>query len=120
MQADRPNCLILSEPDNFGATMHTSADGGNVGREDRIKRVLDVLADSGCAMPPAVIFRNAKLRGADFERRSVNNYLTDLHERGLVIKVDPASLDDGDVVEIDISEEGYFMATDEAPDYLQG
>lgn len=91
----------------------------SVGKEDRMLRVLKVLADSACAMPPSVIFRNAKLRGADFERRSVNNYLSELHDRGLVVKVKPQALEDRRIEEIDLAEEGYFMAAESAEEYLR-
>lgn len=88
-----------------------------MGKEDRIERVLNVLAD-GHALPPAVIFRNAKLHGADFERRSVNNYLGELLEEGHIEKVNPKALEDGNLEAIDKSEEGYFIITDAGRDRL--
>lgn len=81
-------------------------------------RVLETLVDSGCALPAVAVFRNAKLRGADFERRVVDSYLRELHERGLVMKVDSSSLDQGDIEEIDIDEEGWFTATDQGVEFL--
>lgn len=94
-------------------------DGGDVGRQERVRRVLEVLVSSECAMPKAVIFRNAKLRGADFEERSVTNYLRDLYDDGYVRKVDPDALEDGDLVDISLSDEGYFIATDKAFDEFE-
>lgn len=92
--------------------MSFDEDASNVAREDRIERVLRLLVESDCALPPAAIFRNAKLRGADFERRSIDNFLEVLHSRGLVIKVAVDSLDEGAIEEVGLSEHGYYMATD--------
>jgi repressor of nif and glnA expression len=83
-----------------------------MGREERVMRILEVLVDSGCALPAVAIFRNAKLRGADFERRVVDSYLKELHEDGYVMKVKADPLDGGEVVEIPLQDEGWFMATD--------
>lgn len=90
----------------------------DMGKEDRKEQVLRILAESGFALPPVVIFRNAKLRGAAFERRSVNNYLDELLEEGKVVRVDSKSLDRGDVVEVERSTSGYFMATEKGRDVL--
>ena len=50
--------------------------------------VLGLLVESGLELPPAVIFDNLKKRGATFERRSVDNYLQELREDGLVERTD--------------------------------
>lgn len=97
--------------------MTPSCNSEDMGKEDRKRRVLNVLRD-GHALPPAVIFRNAKLQGADFERRSVNNYLDELLEEGFVKKVDAAALEDGTLVTVDRSEEGYFIITEEGQESI--
>jgi len=89
-----------------------------MGKEDRKMRVLGVLVESELALPAVVIFRNAKLRGADFERNSTNNYLRELHEEGYVRKIDPGALETGEIKEIDLSDEGYFIATESGHDRL--
>lgn len=85
--------------------------------EDRRKRVLAVLEDSGVAMRSVDVFRNAKLRGADFEHRTTKTYLSDLIDSGEVLKVDSAALDDGEIEEIDTGERGHFIAASAASDY---
>lgn len=97
--------------------MNPVVEGESMGKEDRKRRVLRVLAD-GHALPPIVIFRNAKLQGADFERRSVNNYLPELHDDGLVRKVDADALDDGRLVDVPLAEEGYFVITEAGLEHL--
>lgn len=113
MQTNKRVCWISSIHDKFGGNMHPMRESDAMGKEDRKRRVLEILAKSQLALPPAVIFRNAKLRGADFERRSVNNYLPELYEEGLVEKVNPKALEDGEIEPIDITEDGYFIITDE-------
>jgi len=89
-----------------------------MGKEDRKMQVLSVLVDSDLALPPAVIFRNAKLRGATFERNSTDNYLRELLDEGYIQKVGPGKLEDGDLVEVPSSEEGYFIATESGHERL--
>ena len=96
--------------------MHPDDDRANVAREERIQLVLAYLVESDSALPPAAIFRNLKLRGATFERRSVTTFLAELHERGLVQKVDMDALDEGRIEVVDTDEQGYWMATDEGID----
>jgi len=84
-----------------------------VAREERMRLVLAYLVETESALPPAAIFRNLKLRGATFERRSVTNFLGELHERGLVQKVDTDALESGTVVAVDRSKPGYWMATED-------
>lgn len=59
-----------------------------MGKEDRKQQVLKLLADSGLALTPYVIFRNLRMRGATFERRTLSNYLNELVDEGRVEKLD--------------------------------
>jgi Fe2+ or Zn2+ uptake regulation protein len=63
-----------------------------MGKEERKEQVLAVLADSGLALTPYVLYRNLKMRGATFERRSLGNYLPELVDEGRVERID---FDDG-------------------------
>jgi repressor of nif and glnA expression len=83
-----------------------------VGKDDRIEMTRRLLVESGQAMPTQVIVRNLKRRGATFERSTVQRYLRELVERGEVVKIDKAALDDRRVVEVDIGTEGYWIAAD--------
>lgn len=97
--------------------MNRADDNATVGKEDRKRRVLDVLIETSMALPSVVIFRNVKLQGATFERRSVNNYLRELVEEGYVRKVSPEALDRGELVDVETSEQGYYLATDRASEF---
>ena len=68
--------------------------------------VLGLLVESGMDLPPAVIFHNLKQRGATFERRSVDNYLSELREEGHVTKTDGSK--------------GYYSATERGRNFYHG
>lgn len=85
--------------------------------QERKQQVLAVLEDSGVAMKSVDIFRNCKLRGATFERRTTKNYLTDLVESGDVLKVESEALGSGEIVEVDSGERGHFIAASVADQY---
>ena len=90
----------------------------SMAKEDRMRQVLNLLTETGMALPPAVVFRNLKLRGATFESRSVNTYLKELTEGGYVRKVAPEALDQGELVDVDdLRDEGYYVATDRADEF---
>lgn len=102
--------------DSVAANFTPRSDGGGMGKEERKEMVLDILRESDLALPPGVIFRNLKYRGATFERRSLDNYLQELLQEGYVEKVDPDVLEDGQLEPIESSESGYFVLTDLAVD----
>lgn len=56
-------------------------------KEERKQQVLKLLGESGLALTPYVIFRNLKMRGATFERRTLTNYLNELLEEGRIQKI---------------------------------
>lgn len=78
------SCNAMNSDDN----LPVGGDGGSMGKEERKRMVLGLLVESGLELPPAVIFDNLKKRGATFERRSVDNYLAELREEGLVERTD--------------------------------
>ena len=91
-------------------------------KEERQRLVLDFMARHELALPPRVIFRNLRLRhNATFARRTLVNYLDDLVEDGLLMRVQPNKLEDRELVAADGS--GYYLITDAgyesaAPDEL--
>jgi len=103
MQSKEQGCVGSDMSNNSGDDFAPDGDNGSMGKEERVRRVLAVLVESGLDLPPAVIFHNCKRRGADFERRSVNNYLDELREAGYVEKV--------------ADTKGYYRATSDGQDY---
>jgi repressor of nif and glnA expression len=98
------------------ANFRPQYDGGGMGKEERMQLVIDLLAESNLALPPGVIFRNLKYKGATFERRTLMNYLQELHQEGLIEKVDPQALEKGRITTIEHSETGYYVLTEKTFD----
>jgi repressor of nif and glnA expression len=109
--------LLIAGTGRFGGNMTKQRNIGDMSREDRMKQVLQILTEADHALPAAVIWRNARLRGATFERRTVNRYLSELVDEGYLKKVDPKALQQGRLVEIGTDKQGYFIATDRATDF---
>lgn len=75
-------------------------------REERERRVLTLLADTGLALPPKVIYVNLEMQGATFSERTVHRLLSSLLDRGLV--ENPPEKDD------------YYRITGKGGQYLDG
>lgn len=112
------NGVMIHNPDKFVAIINENTDNGIMGKEDRKMQVLELLVESELALPPVVIFRNAKLRGATFERNTTNNYLNELADEGLIQKIDAKALNSGNIEKIETSQEGYFIATEKGHERL--
>jgi len=59
-----------------------------MGKEERKEQVLEILAQSDLALTPYVLFRNLKMRGATFERRTLGNYLAELVDENRVERLE--------------------------------
>jgi hypothetical protein len=81
-------------------------------KADRERVVLSLLADVGEPLPPVLIYRILRVRGATFGRRSVMRYCSELGEKGELQKIDPQAMENGKLQQIDASEKGYWMITD--------
>lgn len=90
----------------FGVTLNVARDIDSMGKEERKRLVLGLLVETRLHLPPAVIFHNCKEQGATFERRSVDNYLSELRKEGLVEKVPDTK--------------GYHKATEKGRNYYFG
>lgn len=113
-------CLNWHYSDKSDATIRCDGDGERMGKEDRLAQVLELLAESGYALPPKVIYRNLQLTHdrVTFEERSIKNYMPELAERGLAQRVDPDALSEG---RIEPAEPGnaYYMITDAGREWLE-
>jgi len=87
MESTRAECILCCNLDKSKTNNTVEKDGSSMGKEERKRQVLGLLVETGMDLPPAVIFWNLKQQGATFERRSVDNYLSELREEHLVKKV---------------------------------
>lgn len=106
--------------DKSEVTIPYRTDGGDVGKEDRLAQVLDLLAESGLALPPSAIYRNLVVTNerVTFQPRSMKNYMPELADRGLVQPIDPKALDEKKVESGKIGD-CYYMITDAGRAWLE-
>lgn len=76
-----------------------------MGKEERKRAILRLLADSELALPPKVTYTNLRLGGATFSNRTVLRLLQEMANDGLVEKVEDTN--------------GYYRITDAGRDYLE-
>lgn len=90
--------------------------------EDRREVILQFLAEHDMALPPLVIYAGLKRqRDITFAYRTVQNALSDLVEKGHVMRVDTKKLrDEGKIepVEEDSGRRSYYFITDEGLERL--
>lgn len=91
-----------------------------MGKEDRRQIVLQFMAEHGLALPPKAIFRNLRVhRRIPFGDATVDNYLEDFVEEGLVRRVDPKRMADFEVADVkDEDRRAYYIITDEGREYI--
>ena len=100
------------ESDKNHANNTDCAKHDDMSKEDRKGLLLEYLVHTGLALPPAVLYRNLRLKqNATFSEKTLHNYLDELGDAGLVKRIDPNAMEDRRVVEID-SGRGYWMATE--------
>lgn len=74
-------------------------------KEDRREVILQFLADTGLALPPAPLYFNMKREMfVTFSKRTMQRHLKEMREEGLVQKIE-----EGD---------GYWRITEDGSDYL--
>jgi hypothetical protein len=83
-----------------------------MGKEDRKQMVLQFLAETRLALPPAVLYRNLRLRqNATFSAKSLDNYLDELESEGYLLRVKPQSLEQREIEPIEDGR-GYWLVTE--------
>ena len=82
-------------------------------KPEREKGVLAPLDEIGEPLPPKLVYRILRVRGATFGRRSVMRYCSELAERGQLVRIDPDGMDEGELrVADDPGKRAYYMITD--------
>lgn len=83
-----------------------------MGKQDRKALVLQYLVHTRLALPPAVLYRNLRLRqNATFSESTLKNYLDELEAEGLIKRVDPEAMVEREAVAVE-NGRGYWMATE--------
>lgn len=77
-----------------------------MGINPRAEAILELLVETGLALPPTPIYENLRRRGATFSERTVHRQLKRLEEHGLVERV--------------LGSKGYYRATERGEAYVAG
>lgn len=103
----------------FEDSISQRPDGGDMGKEERRQVVLSFLNEHPLALPPKIIYRNLRLhRQITFSEDSVENYLEEFVEEGLVDRIEKEPLDDGRIEQADDDySRAYYLITDEGRNY---
>jgi DNA-binding PadR family transcriptional regulator len=103
----------------FDGIIPKEAESAAMERKDIILRFL---ADHQLALPQMVIFRNLKFHHEiTFSYSTVDNKLDKSAEEGLVQRIDPEKLRDGELVDLPGGKENrsYYIITDKGRKYVQ-
>ena len=88
-------------------------DTTTMSKKDREEAVLSLLAEIGEPLPPVLIYRILRVRGATFGERSVHRYCADLGAAGDLRKIGPDAMADGELRELPPGESGYWMISEQ-------
>lgn len=117
MQSKEKYNATTSYFDQFRTHIHPKPETNAMGKSDRKELVLQFLARSQLALPPAVLYRNLRLRhNASFSEKSLGNYLSELEADGLVKRVDPKALEKRTIRTVGEDERGYYLITEDGTD----
>lgn len=91
-----------------------------MGKEERKELVLQFLEEHPLALRPIDVFRNLRLhRKITFSSDSVERYLDEFVDDGLVARVNPHALEDAKVEEATAEDRAYYLITDQGRDHLR-
>lgn len=99
--------------------MENVNDSGSMGKEDRRRAVLDFMEEFPVALRPAELYRNLRYhRKITFSKESVDNYLEEFVDEGLVRRVKPAAMEMGDLEDAPEDQRAYYIISEKGQDYL--
>lgn len=102
MAQDTRSSRYSNEIPLTGGSMKDTLERENMGKEERKALVLEFMDEYDIALPPKPLFRGLRFRyKATFGYTSLRNYLDELQEDGLVLRVDPEELEMRNVVEVE-------------------
>jgi DNA-binding PadR family transcriptional regulator len=100
--------------------MVSERDSGDMGKEERKELVLQFLGEHPLALRPIDVFRNLRLhRQITFSSDSVERYLDEFVDEGLVTRVNPHALEDAKIEEAGTGDRAYYIITDKGRNEIQ-
>lgn len=113
---------VCQNTDRSVVTIPHAPKMSDMGKTERMRVVLEFLANNGLALPPRVIHRNLRFhQNITFSLGSVENYLEYFFEEGYVERVDPDALEkrEVEVLRSGDSKKAYYIITESGKDALQ-
>ncbi|MBX0296671.1 hypothetical protein [Haloarcula nitratireducens] len=103
-----------------GENMPLGPENGDMVKSERKDLILQFMGEYPLAMPPVLIYRNLRLhRNLRVGKETVKNYLQELVEEGLVLRIDKNALDDGEIREADPDDRAYYIISEEGKDEIE-
>jgi len=105
---------------SIGENIVSAPDESDMVKSERKELVLQFMEEHPLALPPVLIYRNLRLhRSLRVGKETVKNYLTELEEEGLVLRIDKQALDDGEIKEADADDRAYYIINDKGREFLR-
>jgi len=117
--------MVEDDPSNgqLGSNDESMEDVGesnDMGKEDRRRVVLDFMGQYPVALRPAEIYRNLRYhRRITFSKESVDNYIKEFVDEGLVLRVKPQALEMGQIEEAPEGQRAYYIISDDGREFLE-
>jgi predicted transcriptional regulator len=109
---------INSHP--IGENIVSAPDESDMVKSERKELVLRFMEKNSLALPPILVYRNLRLhRSLRVGKETVKNYLTELKEEGLVLRIDKQALDDGEIKEAEPDDRAYYIINDKGREFLR-
>jgi len=120
MCAKGEDYCVTDSSDIFGGIITGVCETSDViSKAEAKKEVLEFLSETRVALPRKPLYRNLAYRGWPKSDASLQNYLTELRDDGLIERVDADQFADG-LLKISDEDPGYWVITKEGVDFLEG
>jgi len=88
-------------------------------KSERKELLLEFMSEHPLAMSPVMLYRNLRIhRDLRVGKETVKNYLQEMAEEGLVLRIDKQALDDAEIREADPDDRAYYIISDAGRDSI--
>jgi len=90
-------------------------------KSERKELLLEFMSEYPLAMSPVMLYRNLRIhRDLRVGKETVKNYLQEMAEEGLVLRIDKRALDDAEIREAAPDDRAYYIISDAGRDAIGG
>jgi len=88
-------------------------------KSERKQLLLEFMSEYPLAMSPVMLYRNLRIhRDLRVGKETVKNYLQEMAEEGLVLRIDKQALDGAKIKEADPDDRAYYIISDAGRDAI--